>query len=225
MLPLDRGVNWKFVTSYISQPRKTRPQICKASSKQHKGGRKGKKYFWGQSSPLPQMPLVLDCLLLEPPHVSTLVTRGNPGPPRQPRPRSSFVGLAQTRPAHCRTVPRPDPRSSCLSEANMWPEWLRFWGRGARRRRMTYDVAEIQCLNWIQNTEDVTCILPGCPVIVVRLVCLSYPLHKLRLLMKNNFSWPSKPPGRLGNNFEETSGSELDRKTSADVLCFSFIYS
>lgn len=33
---------------------------------------------------------------------------------------------------------------------------------------------------------DVACILSGGPVIAVRLVCLSYTLHKLRFLMKNN---------------------------------------
>lgn len=44
-------------------------QICKASSKQRV--RRWKKNLWGQSSPLPQMPLVFGCLLLEPGHVST----------------------------------------------------------------------------------------------------------------------------------------------------------
>lgn len=47
---------------------------------------------------------------------------------------------------------------------------------------MTYDKATMLELN--PEHKDVTCICfhvydYGCPVIVVRLVCLSYPLHKL----------------------------------------------
>lgn len=40
--------------------------------------KRGGKNVWGESSPLPQMPLLFGCLLLEPGHVSTPVNRSNP---------------------------------------------------------------------------------------------------------------------------------------------------
>lgn len=64
---------------------------------------------------------------------------------------------------------------------------VRLKGRKCwRERKMTYDKATMLDLN--PEHRDVTCICLhaydySCPVIVVRLVCLSYPLHKL------SFSW------------------------------------
>lgn len=52
------------------------------------------KNFSGQSSALPQMPLVFGCLLLQPGHVSTLVTHGK-SDLEQPRLTKSATTLVQ----------------------------------------------------------------------------------------------------------------------------------
>lgn len=134
-------------------------QICKAPSKQQEGRRGGgKKKFWGQSSPLPRMPLVFGCLLLEPGHVSTLVTHGNPDLPRQPRPGRVLSDWSG---------------EFCASDVVVL--YLRF----------TSDVTKTQRSDWIQTLRVFFTVVLW---LLLRLFVLELSTSQIKFLMKNNFN-------------------------------------